>query len=62
MEVNGYCRKCQRSFDAHWHNYPKGYDMRPYCLTCKGYDVTWSTDESNDYGWGESQRCYEEED
>ena len=59
MEINGYCQKCRESFDAHWHNYPKGYNMNLYCLTCKSYDITWSTDESNDY---EIETNYFEED
>lgn len=53
MEVEGYCHKCGRAFDAHWNNYPdltpSEAIMHPYCLYCKSTDVHTITDEHGDY-------------
>lgn len=51
--VEGYCRRCDKQFDAHWHNYP-GEEVKrmlnPQCPYCKieGSEnmATW-TDEDN---------------
>jgi hypothetical protein len=50
MEVEGYCHKCGKKFDAHWTNYPNQHEglMNPYCLYCKSHDIHILTDESND--------------
>lgn len=61
MIVEGYCRQCNKGFDAHWHNYPEGYNMKPYCLTCKSYDVAWWTDESHEYNEPEENNFDEED-
>jgi Zn finger protein HypA/HybF involved in hydrogenase expression len=52
MIVDGFCRKCQRTFDAHWSNYPDLSEqeaiLRPYCPYCKCDDVYITTDDNFD--------------
>ena len=52
MEIEGYCKNCDRYFDAHWSNYPEmtvvEAVMRPYCLYCKSIEVYTNNDEIND--------------
>lgn len=56
MEVDGYCRKCSHSFDAHWHHFPKGV-ICPRCGASRA-DIKITTDESNDL----PEEAYEDED
>ena len=58
MIVEGTCRECRTQFNAHWNLYPEGYSVHPYCPSCKGYDVSIWTDESDDYN---AEVYYDEE-
>jgi hypothetical protein len=53
MIIEGYCRDCGQSFDAHWHQYPElpilEAVMHPYCKRCGSDDVSTHTDEDYDY-------------
>ena len=52
MIIDGHCRDCGHSFDAHWHQYPdlttQDAILAPYCFKCKSRNVTTTTDESDD--------------
>ena len=52
MDVEGYCRKCNKPFDGHWDKFPDrrpiGTIFAPRCPSCGSAEVQITTDESND--------------
>lgn len=48
MIVDGLCRKCNATFDAHWHKMPINDRKCPWC-GAKGKDLYITTDEEFDY-------------
>ncbi len=55
MLVEAYCRKCSKSFDGHWHNFPGGKRMCPYCKTEDRQLIRINTDESDDFNFDQEE-------
>ena len=63
MIIDGYCKACDKYFDAHWHNLPK--DSKPGdrvpCPQCGTSKVKYTTDEDHDYKYDVEERSPQED-